>query len=206
MGESERIVGAAIAGRRRDDVVLATKCFFPAGPMSTNTVGHGDGSGGPPKRPCNAFKPSTSTSSTSIGSIRIRTLTNLSWLSRIWSVREKSSTWEPLAQVVHSSSSANGPAPEQRCTTTGGGAGALLPARPCVGRRCAADVQPAQHRRDRLRPAQWGMAGGQDRRDAPPPSESPRRARVLLPHVVGPVPAGGRSEVRRRRRAQVDRR
>jgi aryl-alcohol dehydrogenase-like predicted oxidoreductase len=31
MGESERIVGAAIA-RRRDDVVLATKCFFPRGP------------------------------------------------------------------------------------------------------------------------------------------------------------------------------
>ena len=30
-GESERIVGAAIAGRR-DDVVLATKCFFPRGP------------------------------------------------------------------------------------------------------------------------------------------------------------------------------
>jgi aryl-alcohol dehydrogenase-like predicted oxidoreductase len=31
VGESERIVGAAIAGRR-DDVVLATKCFFPRGP------------------------------------------------------------------------------------------------------------------------------------------------------------------------------
>jgi aryl-alcohol dehydrogenase (NADP+) len=31
-GESERVVGAAIAGRRRDDVVLATKCFFPGGP------------------------------------------------------------------------------------------------------------------------------------------------------------------------------
>jgi aryl-alcohol dehydrogenase-like predicted oxidoreductase len=31
-GESERIVGSAIAGRRRDDVVLATKCFFPRGP------------------------------------------------------------------------------------------------------------------------------------------------------------------------------
>ena len=31
-GESERIVGRAIAGRRRDDVVLATKCFFPRGP------------------------------------------------------------------------------------------------------------------------------------------------------------------------------
>jgi aryl-alcohol dehydrogenase-like predicted oxidoreductase len=31
MGESERIVGAAIAARR-DDVVLATKCFFPRGP------------------------------------------------------------------------------------------------------------------------------------------------------------------------------
>jgi aryl-alcohol dehydrogenase-like predicted oxidoreductase len=30
-GESERIVGAALAGRR-DDVVLATKCFFPRGP------------------------------------------------------------------------------------------------------------------------------------------------------------------------------
>jgi aryl-alcohol dehydrogenase-like predicted oxidoreductase len=32
MGESERIVGSAIAGKRRDDVVLATKCFFPGGP------------------------------------------------------------------------------------------------------------------------------------------------------------------------------
>jgi aryl-alcohol dehydrogenase-like predicted oxidoreductase len=32
MGESERIVGSAIAGKRRDDVVLATKCFFPRGP------------------------------------------------------------------------------------------------------------------------------------------------------------------------------
>ena len=31
-GESERIVGSAIAGRRRDNVVLATKCFFPRGP------------------------------------------------------------------------------------------------------------------------------------------------------------------------------
>jgi aryl-alcohol dehydrogenase-like predicted oxidoreductase len=31
-GQSERIVGAALAGRRRDDVVLATKCFFPRGP------------------------------------------------------------------------------------------------------------------------------------------------------------------------------
>jgi aryl-alcohol dehydrogenase-like predicted oxidoreductase len=30
-GQSERIVGAALAGRR-DDVVLATKCFFPRGP------------------------------------------------------------------------------------------------------------------------------------------------------------------------------
>jgi aryl-alcohol dehydrogenase-like predicted oxidoreductase len=30
-GDSERIVGAAVAGRR-DDVVLATKCFFPRGP------------------------------------------------------------------------------------------------------------------------------------------------------------------------------
>src|ERR1700722_3033163 len=30
-GQSERIVGAALAGRR-DDVVLATKCFFPPGP------------------------------------------------------------------------------------------------------------------------------------------------------------------------------
>lgn len=32
IGQSERIVGAALAGRRRDDVVLATKCFFPRGP------------------------------------------------------------------------------------------------------------------------------------------------------------------------------
>jgi aryl-alcohol dehydrogenase-like predicted oxidoreductase len=31
VGQSERIVGAALAGRR-DDVVLATKCFFPRGP------------------------------------------------------------------------------------------------------------------------------------------------------------------------------
>jgi aryl-alcohol dehydrogenase-like predicted oxidoreductase len=31
-GQSERIVGAALAGGRRDDVVLATKCFFPRGP------------------------------------------------------------------------------------------------------------------------------------------------------------------------------
>jgi aryl-alcohol dehydrogenase-like predicted oxidoreductase len=30
-GESERIVGAALAGPRRDGVVLATKCFFPPG-------------------------------------------------------------------------------------------------------------------------------------------------------------------------------
>jgi aryl-alcohol dehydrogenase-like predicted oxidoreductase len=32
MGESERIVGTALAGGRRDHVVLATKCFFPRGP------------------------------------------------------------------------------------------------------------------------------------------------------------------------------
>jgi aryl-alcohol dehydrogenase-like predicted oxidoreductase len=32
MGDAERIVGAAIAGKRRDGVVLATKCYFPRGP------------------------------------------------------------------------------------------------------------------------------------------------------------------------------
>src|ERR1700722_18534529 len=35
-GESEEIVGKALAGGRRDDVVLATKCWAPMAPVPTS--------------------------------------------------------------------------------------------------------------------------------------------------------------------------
>ena len=52
-GESEEIVAKALAGGRRDDVILATKCHFPvaSGPFDPNPEPNTYGSQPPPHHP-----------------------------------------------------------------------------------------------------------------------------------------------------------
>ena len=119
-GESERIVGSAIAWT----TPLTMLCWpqsasFQAAPMSTNAVGHGGGSGGPSRPPSSACRRTTSTSSICTGWIRIPTLMNPSWLSTTWSVRARSSMPAPLAPVDRSSSKASRPGATRLYTTSG---------------------------------------------------------------------------------------
>ena len=71
-GESERIVGKALAGRR-DDVVLATKFFMPMGADPNKRGGSAGGSPARSRPRCTAWTPTTSTSTRCTGPARTPT-------------------------------------------------------------------------------------------------------------------------------------
>ena len=203
-GESERIVGAAIAGRR-DDVVLATKCFFPRGP----DVNERGGSRRWIRRAAEA----------SLRRLQTEYI-DLFYLHRLdpdTDIDESLAALEDLVRqgkiLYVGTSGASGSqlvecqwaAREQRCTRPV----AEQTHYSLLARASEYDVLPTCSRHDIgaivYGPLNGGWLADKYRRDATTAAREPRRATVLLPHMVGPVAARGRSQVRHRRRAQVDR-
>jgi aryl-alcohol dehydrogenase-like predicted oxidoreductase len=74
-GESEEIVGKALAGGRRDHVVLATKANAPMGADVNERGNPGAGSSASARTACAAWAPTTSTCTRSTGPTRRPTLT-----------------------------------------------------------------------------------------------------------------------------------
>jgi aryl-alcohol dehydrogenase-like predicted oxidoreductase len=94
-GESEEIVGKALAGGRRDDVILATKVHGARPRTSTSKATRGAGSSARPRTRCGGWTPTGSTCTRSTATTPAPTSRRPSARSATLSTRARSATSAP---------------------------------------------------------------------------------------------------------------
>ena len=179
-GESEEIVGKALAGGRRDDVILATKFHNAMGEDPTSRATRAAGSSERSRTRCGGWAPTGSTSTRSTASTRGPTSRRRCRRSATSCIRARSATSAstfPASQIVEAHGSPRPPPPALRHR-----AAALLDARPRGRGRRVAHLLAPWHGGHVLQPADRRLAVGplaQGRRAAA--SRAPAGCRALRP-------------------------